>query len=178
MGELFPEGTLSDFASDQARSPDGLPTPGQDVAPPNADYIARPTHSADADAWYQLPEKARESFVGEVRMVEFHDGIGRIVDPDSSLDGAYWYRDNDAPENEEEFRRGYAVVDQWNAGTSYEHLDASETPIRGWVGTARGVRTSDGGWLPGGEEQIYIPRSEMFKLRDASISGGKVPWRP
>jgi hypothetical protein len=177
MRSLFEETTLSDFADDQTRSPDGLPTAGQDVAPPNADYFSWPADSADADAWNQLPQRVRESFRGAVRMEEFHDGIGRIVDPDSSIDGGYWYRDRDAPENETMWRRGNAVWGQWNSGSSYEHLDGSEAPIKGWVGTTRGQDTSDGGWLPGGKEGIYIPPSQMLKFRDASVSGGKVPWR-
>jgi len=177
MRALFEEHTLSDFADHQTRSPDGLPTTGQDVAPPNAEFSAGPADSADADAWNQLPKQVRDSFQGEVRMEEFHDGIGRIVDPDSSIDGGYWYRDGDAAENEETWRRDDAVLGQWNSGSSYVHLDGSEAPIKGWVGTTRGQSTLDGGWLPGGKEGIYIPRSEMFKLRDASVSGGKVPWR-
>jgi hypothetical protein len=178
MRSLFEEPTLSDFADHQTRSADGLPTTGQDVAPPDAEFSAWPADSADADAWNQLPERVRESFRGEVRMEEFHDGIGRIVDPDSSIDGEYWYRDRDAAENEDAWRRDNAVLGQWNSGSSYVHLDGSEAPIKGWVGTTRGTGTEDGGWLPGGKEGIYIPRSELFKLRDASVSGGKVPWRP
>jgi hypothetical protein len=177
MRSLFEEPTLSEFADQQPRSSDGLPTAGQDVVPPNAEFSAWPANSEDTDAWNQLPERVRESFRGEVRMEEFHDGIGRIVDPDSSIDGGYWYRDSDAAENEETWRRDNAVLGQWNSGSSYVHLDGSKAPIKGWVGTTRGTSTSDGGWLPGGKEGIYIPPSEKFKLRDASVSGGKVPWR-
>jgi hypothetical protein len=186
MRALFPAHLLSDFADDQPPSAKGLPTTGQDAATPNAEVSNRPADSADAawpansadvDAWYQLPKEVREGFRGEVRMEEFHDGIGRILGPDQSMDSQFWYRDGDAPENEETWRRDNAVLGQWNSGSSYVHLDDSEAPIKGWVGTTAGQHTEDGGWLPGGKEGIYIPPSEKLKLRDASVSGGKVPWR-
>ncbi len=130
-------------------------------------------------------------FTGEVRPVWIDPtttDLFRYVDdgPGSAIDGHWWFRANVADtedlgrlDSEGAARGDLAIKGEWSSISNLVHLDAAE-PIRAYAGPGRPV---DGavGHLPGGAEQIYIPDSELYKIRaweSGGVSIGRSPWKP
>lgn len=136
-----------------------------------------PFRAAAPPDWPEIPDRdLKEGFTGEVRPVEIDPSqtdLFRHVGDNSRIDGNWWSRD-EVPDTRDAAQGGLAVKGDWNGMSDVVHLDDSE-PIRGWAGVGTAQEGANG-HLPGGDEQVYIPDSELPKIREGEVSITPAPW--
>lgn len=73
---------------------------------------------------------------------------------------AYWAES--LPANKTEWRRGFAVLEDWNKNGSYIEYTVPEGGLNVWSGRASSQTLEDAaGWIqPGGEVQLFVPKSK------------------
>lgn len=124
-----------------------------------AEIDAAPSVQArSAPGYPDLPADKAATFGDDVRPWngDQHPGpIRRVIGRDEDANGSFWQAE--VPKTEAEWRGGSAVLNDWNSDGGY--VESAPQGLRGWIGSARPEVSSDGvSVLPGGGEQIWIPR--------------------
>jgi len=116
--------------------------------------------------------RAIEAFNGKMSAEKIIPGkkIRRILDdsnPNSKVDGLWWFFVEDMPKNGTEWRDGFAVLEDWSKNGSYIEFTIPEIPgneqgLLAWKGNVSGQIQNDvnsstyGQYLRGGKFQLLI----------------------
>ncbi|SOD73060.1 hypothetical protein SAMN05892883_2360 [Jatrophihabitans sp. GAS493] len=165
-----------------------LPNPGRPLSAEEYPYLQPPSSDLEAEAVAgSRPPSARHlvsdpgdrpvptredltSFNGPVAPTTVQPGetIYRVVGDGTWPTGGFWSRT--PPASESELRSDYAVLNEWNGDHGVVAYTPTE-PIRVWEGEVAAQYASGGDdshYLPGGAQQIWIPRG--------SVSGENGHW--
>lgn len=132
--------------------------PGEPPQTPQAELPRVP------EGWPTPPESVLDNFTGPLEPTALVGGVTyyRAVGAGSLPDGSWWTPVPPTPAD----RAGLAIAGNWNSMTGVvEFTPAEGVSIPAWKGLAapQVVPTIDGqpGYLPGGAEQIWVPRGAL-----------------
>ena len=111
-------------------------------------------------------ENGADTFA-RVEAVELPPGtrIYRVIEDGRYPDGSFW--SYDLPSSRADWRNRYAVKDNWSQNGYYvEYVVSEGQPLRVWSGPAAEQKARVDGWtLPGGGEQVWMPRGYVVPAR-------------
>jgi hypothetical protein len=121
-----------------------------------------PENTLSKEGWPDLPGEHAANF-NSVEPVTLKPGtkIYRIIDDSANPAGSYW--SERLPASRAEWRGDYAVKPEWNTNGKYVEYTVPDGPgLNVWRGpTAAQDLTGSGFHLPGGGQQIYMPRGTV-----------------
>jgi len=111
-----------------------------------------------------IPVRDAQTFASMPQPVSLPPGtkLYRVIGSDDTAAGSYWSTEP-PPANESTWRAGSAVKDDWNGDGGYvESTVPAGEPLNAWGGPAGPQPASvDGYTLPGGQNQIWVPRGSI-----------------
>jgi uncharacterized Zn-binding protein involved in type VI secretion len=120
-----------------------------------------PNRDLTQSGWPTLPGREARNFTS-AKPIDLPPGtkIYRIHDGNGS-NGSWWAFE--LPKSKTLWRRDYAVAEQWKSpGSHYSEYVVGKEGLKIWQGPASGQMNTEGGFVvPGGSEQIWMPRGTI-----------------
>ena len=123
--------------------------------------LGLPGKTLSEKGWPDLPGRAAKNF-NNAEPVTYKSGrkIYRIVDDNADHAGEYWL--DKLPASGAEWRSGAAVKPNWNKNGYYiEYTVPEGTELKVWRGEAAAQQLGPDHYLPGGAQQIWMPRETI-----------------
>jgi hypothetical protein len=113
--------------------------------------------------WPQISDETAATFGADPQPVNFPEGtkLYRVIGSDGSASGSFWSTEP-PPATEADWRGASAVKDAWNGDGGYVVHTVGEDGLKAWSGPIAPQQAGvDGYMLPGGGQQVWVPRGTL-----------------